>query len=164
MTPPSPHLHSIWTTPSAGGAPERRGSVLAIAGRGLSGDRYAAGVGSFSARDNGNAREVTLIAIEDVDGFARETSFRGSPGELRRNLVTSGLDLRELEGAVLAIGHVRLEIAGTCPPCGLLDRYLAIPARTSLRERGGMRARITVGGELVEGDPIQIERAPRRLP
>ena len=85
-------------------------------------------------------------------------------GDLRRNLVVSGLDLTALQGARLRIGEVLIEVTGTCPPCGHLDRLLGYDAQVLLHGRGGMRAGVLEGGELVAGAPITIERPPRRLP
>ena len=164
MSASEPSLHSIWVTPKALAEPRRIERAEAVAGRGLTGDRYADGRGSFSGHAPGRVRELSLIAFEDVRAFVDEVGRAVEPGALRRNLVTLGLDLRELSGALLAIGAVRIEITGSCPPCGLLDRQLGFDARGALRRRGGVRARIVTGGELVAGAAVVVERQGQRLP
>ena len=84
--------------------PARRpGGPTALAGRGLEGDRYAAGEGSFS-RWPGRGREVTLVAAEALAEAAAEFGVAVADGEHRRNLVVEGVPLDDLRGVPFAIG------------------------------------------------------------
>ena len=56
------------------------GSVRAVAGKGLEGDRYANGVGTFSGQA-GTGREVTLIEAEAIESLAREDDGGSLPGQ-----------------------------------------------------------------------------------
>lgn len=157
-------LHSIWIATASRVAMQSVATVSAIPGIGLAGDRYAAGVGTFSGRRGQNVRELSLIARESVEHLAAATGSELSPGAARRNLVTEGMDLQPLAGARLRIGQVEIECTSTCPPCGHLDRLLGMDTRVHLRKRGGLRARILVGGVLEAGMTVEVLQMPRPLP
>src|SRR4051794_5688983 len=59
---------AIYVTPEAEGTPLAVTEVEAVAGKGLLGDRYFLGTGSFSDMP-GTGRELTLIESEVVDDF-----------------------------------------------------------------------------------------------
>src|SRR5260370_41189717 len=73
-----------------------------IAGRGIEGDRYFKGIGTYSPKPD--VREVTLIEMEVLDALARgDPPFPGdkvelAPGDHRRNLTTLGVPLNHLVG------------------------------------------------------------------
>jgi hypothetical protein len=130
----------------------------AVAGRGLTGDRYEQGVGKFSWRFEvaAGARELSLIDATAVAECNARLGSELSPCDLRRNLVISGMDLEALGGATLAIGNVRLRVIGGCPPCGYLSRLLGIDAIHGLRHIGGVRAAIIESGLIKVGDEVQV--------
>src|SRR5207248_10179983 len=75
--------------------PTRRSSDLeAVAGRGLTGDRYYLSEGTFS-RKEGPDREVTLIESEALDALARDCEIPLAHAQARRNLVTRGVPLNQ---------------------------------------------------------------------
>ena len=62
------NVEAICIAPRASSEMQRLTSVEAIAGVGLQGDRYAAGVGFYSQRPTDpGAREVTLIEAETLE-------------------------------------------------------------------------------------------------
>lgn len=158
------HLTAIYIAATAGAQMCSKPQINAIAGRGLAGDRYELGVGTFSGRFEieAGARHVSLI---DATAVAECNARLGSQlidCDLRRNLVISGLNLDALHGAVLAIGDVQLRIIGGCPPCGYLSRLLGVDARNGLRHIGGVRASIIEGGLLTVGAVIGVSKLPSR--
>ncbi|QDU65524.1 MOSC domain protein [Planctomycetes bacterium Pla86] len=157
-------LESIWIAARATAQPRQVEIARAIPGRGLEGDRYANGAGTFTPVPNPNGRDLTLVTAEAVEHLRAASGRDLAPGDLRRNLVVSGLYLRALVGAHLRIGTVLVRVTGTCPPCAHLDRLLELDSLTLLRRRGGVRAAILEGGELRDGAAIRIERAPAVLP
>lgn len=157
-------LEEIWVAGEAGARLARVGRARALVGRGLEGDRYAAGAGTFSGSVRASTRDLSLIDADDVEAALAELGDDLVAGDLRRNLVLRGLPLRELTGARLRLGEVLIEVTGTCPPCGHLDRLLGRDAQGVLSERGGMRAGVLQGGWLEEGASVVLERPPRRLP
>jgi hypothetical protein len=68
--------------------------IEAMAGRGLAGDRYALGIGSYSKSKG--ARDVTLIEIEALWDFFHASGMDLHPSLTRRNIVTEGVRLSEL--------------------------------------------------------------------
>lgn len=157
-------LDSIWIAAAATERPHSVERVVALRGYGLEGGRYAAQAGTFSGGVRASTGDLSLVSAGAVADVQAAVAAELLPGDLRRNLVVSGIELTELHGARLRIGEVLVEITGTCPPCGHLDRLLELDAPALLSGRGGMRAGILEGGEVVAGASITIERAPRRLP
>src|SRR5215472_12402362 len=86
--------------------------VRAVAGRGLEGDRYFDGTGTFS--DGSVSKHLTLIESEAVAAAERDYKV-DLPGEQsRRNLLTSGIALNHLVGREFRIGDVRLRGIRLC--------------------------------------------------
>ena len=90
----------------AGELPHALPQVRVIPGRGLAGDRYAAGIGTFSERPG--KRDVTLIEAEVLENYRSETGKELSAAESRRNLLTRGVRLNELVGREFQVGGVRM--------------------------------------------------------
>ena len=71
-------------------------SVRAFTGRGLEGDRYGRGEGSYSRLARVAARHVSLIAREAIEAANEELVQRGlipfEMQETRRNIVVEGVD------------------------------------------------------------------------
>jgi MOSC domain-containing protein YiiM len=93
-------------------------------------------------------RQILLVDLETLD----ELSL--SPGIIRENITTEGLNVNGLEtGERLQVGKVLLEITVPCTPCGLMD--LVRPGlRREIRGRRGMLCRVVEGGILRRGDGI----------
>lgn len=153
-------LVGIFIAPERGAPPVARDAATAVVGRGLAGDRYYHGTGTFSARAGlfAGARELSLIdaaAVERCNARLRAAGAREvGAGDLRRNLVIAGLDLRAHRGRTLVIGAVHVVVRSTCPPCGYLGRRLGVDMRSALRGIGGVRAAVARGGRLAVGMPV----------
>lgn len=146
----------IFTAPEAGAPMVARDAARAVPGRGLAGDRYFKGEGSFS-RWPGPRREVTLIAEEALAEMAEQTGIALDPKESRRNVLTRGVPLNDLARVEFTVGPVRMRGMRQCQPCKRLVRLTdhdesLIPA---LVDRGGLRARILTEGVIHPGDPIR---------
>ncbi len=147
-------LVGIYTAAGRGAAMRARSRARVIEGRGLAGDRYAAGAGTYSAW-SGSGRAVTLIAREAVRALVDEGRVTLAEHETRRNLVTEGIDLPDLIGRAFRVGDVVLYGARPCPPCGYLERLLDRPGLwRALAERGGLRADVVRGGTVELGAAI----------
>ena len=157
---------ALFLAPSAGAPVVRVPEATALAGRGLDGDRYAAGEGSFS-RWPGKGRDVTLIAAEALRQAEAAFGVALSDGEHRRNLVVEGVPLDSLRGVPFRIGGVAFEGVRLCAPCKYLVRVTGQPrVFDALVRRGGLRAAVTTGGVLREGDAVTWDAADvgRRRP
>ncbi len=150
----SGRLVAIYTSEEAAGSMRARDEVRAVSGKGLDGDRYAFGAGTYSER-GGPGREVTLVAREDVAAANGDGVVVGEH-ETRRNLVTEGIELLGLVGRTFRIGEVVLRGVRSCPPCDHLEGLTRRGVRTALEHRGGLRADVVDGGTLRVGDPISV--------
>lgn len=120
--------------------------VLAVAGRGLAGDRYHAGAGTFSGR--GRGYELTLVQAEALDEL-------GLPWpDARRNVVTRGVALNGLVGRHFRIGEVECVGRRLAEPCAHLERLTRPGLMRPLVHRAGLRADILVGGTVRVGDAV----------
>jgi MOSC domain len=121
-------------------------SVVAIAGRGLDGDRYAAGRGTFSRP--GRGYELTLVEAETLDELTISWE------RARRNVVTRGVSLNPLAGRRFRIGEVECVGRRLCEPCAHLEKVSGAGLLRPLVHRGGLRADILVGGTIALGDEL----------
>jgi MOSC domain-containing protein YiiM len=146
---------SIFVSPEAG-APMRAVSeaVLEVS-RGIVGDRYFLGVGTFSKKLSGSPdSEVTLIESEQVDQFNLLEGLKLDYGSLRRNIVTRGIKLNELVGVRFRVGESVLEGLRLCEPCAHLATLVSEKVLPGLVHRSELRARIVSGGSVRPEDGV----------
>jgi MOSC domain-containing protein YiiM len=140
----------------AAGAPVRATeTVEAIAGVGLDGDRYAAGLGHYD--DARVSRDLTLVESEAIEALTREHGIELAPGETRRNITTRGIALNDLLGRRFFVGEVLCQGTRLCEPCQYLADLTGKPLLRALVHRGGLRADILDGGEIRRGDTVRLE-------
>jgi MOSC domain-containing protein YiiM len=147
-------VHSIHLAPDAESPVVAVNEVLAVPERGLEGDRYFHGRGSFS-RWPGEGRDVTFIELEVVEAILREHDVDLRDGRSRRNIVTSGGSLAELNGKTFRIGRAVVWGARECAPCRHLERLLSAELMESMKGRGGLRGNVRQGGVIRVGDVIE---------
>lgn len=153
-------LEAIVLRPARGMAAVSVDSALAVSGRGLEGDRSAAG----RHPPGGGKRQVTLFQCEHLPLLAAWTGHEHiDPTLLRRNLVVSGLNLlaaRSLfadQALRLLIGdEVELVVTGPCDPCSKMEAALGTGAYNALRGHGGLTARVLRGGRLQRHDAVRV--------
>jgi MOSC domain-containing protein YiiM len=132
--------------------------VVAVPGKGLEGDRYFLGRGSFS-RWPGAGRAISLIASEAIEAVRLERGIDLGDGRSRRNIVTEGIDLASLQGRKFRIGTALLKGVRECQPCMHLERLTGPGVFEALKGRGGWRAEVIEGGVITAGDRITIAEA-----
>lgn len=131
-------------------------TATALKGRGLSGDRYAAKVGTFTpGSDRLRGYDLTLIETEALDRLTLSDGSQLAAAEARRNLVTRGIDLNALVGREFTIGSVRAFGQRLCEPCVHLQRVTRPGVIAGLVHQGGLRADILTDGEIRLGDKIE---------
>jgi len=147
---------AVFLAAEGGGVPQETPEVQAVAGRGLQGDRYFAGVGTFDTPAHANEpnRHVTLIEAEAIDAARRDYDVALGLGEHRRNIVTRNVPLNHLVDREFTIGEVRLRGVKLCEPCAHMEGLSKPGARRALTHRGGLRAEILESGTIRAGDPI----------
>jgi MOSC domain-containing protein YiiM len=161
---PSGTVVEIWLTGTAARPMHRVTAVEAVAGRGLAGDRYALGGGTWAQYPE-LEKQVTLIDRDDVAAVAAETASDLTAGDTRRNIVTSGIDLASLVGQWFTVGDVLLFGMKRCPPCTHLERLTGVRLIKAMVDRGGINAAVFVGGPIRGGDvvrPVSDDEAARR--
>ena len=150
-------MSSVLSIHLATGAGEDLGEttrVKAVAGKGLEGDRYFDGTGSFSKKP-GSGRQVTLIEMEAIEALESESGVKIAPAEARRNIVTRGVALNHLVGRDFKIGECRMRGIRLCEPCSYLAGLTSEKVRVGLIHRGGLRADIVEGGIIRAGDAVE---------
>ena len=126
----------------------------ARAGRGLDGDRYAAGAGTFSPRGGHKpGYELTLVAAEVVEDLTTRDAYLDF-ASTRRNVLTRGLDVNALVGREFTIGDVRCRALRLAEPCAHLERLTGPGLLRPLIHRGGVRVDILTDGTIHTGAQI----------
>ena len=131
--------------------------IECVAGRGIRGDRF------YDYRDNYKG-QITFFSFEVFERLSRHFDLTTkSPGVLRRNLIVSGVDLKELIGEEFSIQGVRLRGTGHCKPCYWLDQAFAPGTEDFLEGNGGLRAEILSDGLIAVGNAQLVLAAPRLI-
>ena len=149
---PTGSIEAIYIAGTVGAPMQHVGVATLVAGSGIRGDR--------NFRELEHDEQITLIAVEEVARFNRETGLTIGAGDARRNLVTRGIALHELVGARFRVGATTLVGIELCEPCATLGKRLASPNVSAAQvvaafvHRAGLRARIVAGGRIAAGDPV----------
>lgn len=117
------------------------------AGRGVLGDHY---------RNPEGPRQVTLIQSENlaaVASYLRKDHV--DPSWVRRNIVTSGINLLALKGRRLRVGEAILEVTGECHPCSRMEENLGVGGYNAMRGIGGITARVLQSGLVRVEDSVE---------
>ena len=124
--------------------------IQLLPGKGVVGDRHF--------HENNDARcQVTLIESENIDYYNNKFKTNYSYIDFRRNVVTQGIQLKELVGKKLLIGNVEVQGHDLCRPCKHLEKTLK--GQDIIKEffrRGGLRCEIIKLGNVNLGDEIKV--------
>jgi MOSC domain-containing protein YiiM len=148
-------VHAIYVGPIRGQPLLAVPEVCAVVGKGLEGDRYFLGRGSLS-RWPGPGRQVTLIEHEALEAVRREHGIDLGGGLARRNIVTVGVALADLNGRKFRIGTTLFRAVIPCQPCAYLERKTQAGVFAALKGRGGLRAEVLEAGIIRVGDAIEF--------
>lgn len=142
-------VEAVAIAPGAEAAAVLVAEARAVAGRGLEGDRYFDGRGTFS---NAHARghDLTLVDAEVLDELGL------TPQQARRNLVTRDIDLDALVGRRFTVGAVECIGRRQCEPCAHLERQTRPGVIRDLAHRGGLRADVLSDGVIRTGDEVTL--------
>jgi MOSC domain-containing protein YiiM len=145
-------VEALLTAAHAQDAMRTHTGVELHAGRGIVGDRYFDGTGTFSASEK-HGQQLTLIEAEVLDAL-RHDGLHLTPADARRNVVTRGIDLNALVGQEFQIGTARCIGRRLCEPCSHLQRLTGAALLRPMVHRGGLRADILMSGVVHVGDAI----------
>lgn len=136
----------ILISPEAEAPMVRVDEARAVKGRGLAGDRYYDGNGTFSKP--GRGYELTLV---DAD-VLQDVGLTWEDG--RRNIVTRDIDLNALVGHRFTVGQVECIGRRLAEPCAHLESLARAGIMRPLVHRGGLRADILADGTVRVGDGV----------
>jgi MOSC domain-containing protein YiiM len=123
---------------------------------GLEGDHYRS--------RTSQARQVTLIQSEHLAAIAGYLGLPPlEPGRLRRNVVTSGINLLALKGRTFRLGTAVLLCTGECHPCSRMEAELGSGGYNAVRGHGGITGQILSAGRVRPGDAIARDDCPPGL-
>ncbi len=129
--------------------------VQAVKGKGLEGDRYFYGKGTFNKPQlSQDVREVSILPFESLAECNRRLESDLDFLDLRRNLIIKNFVPSLLEDKVFTIGTAKFRIVRTCPPCRYLSRLLDEDMMKGLKYIGGYRAIIVQSGMINVGDEV----------
>ena len=149
-------------------------SIRLLQGLGVEGDAHAGITVKHRSRvaadpTQPNLRQVHLIHTELFDELA-EKGFAVLPGDLGENIATSGIDLLALpQGTVLRLGaDAVVQVTGLRNPCsqieafqaGLLANVVGKADNGEIVRKAGIMSVVLAGGEVHEGDTIDVELPP----
>lgn len=113
--------------------------------------------GCIHARPGGK-RQILLVDSETLAAFGL------SPGILRENITTVGLNTAELKPEQrLVIGNAILEVTIPCEPCFRMDE-IRTGLRAALENRRGVLCRVIEGGQIATGDAIEVRDSAKAIP
>jgi MOSC domain-containing protein len=149
-------VEALLTAENAEATIRTHASVELQAGRGIVGDRYFQGTGTFSASEK-HGQQLTLIEGEVLDSLRNE-GLDLTPADARRNIVTRGIDLNALVGQEFKVGSARCIGRRLCEPCSHLQRLTGRALLRPMVHRGGLRADIVGSGTVQVGDAVDARR------
>lgn len=131
-------------------------AVKAVPGLGLEGDRNFLQASSQPADMHDPDKEVTLIEMECIEQFNSDYQMEYTSADIRRNIVTRGIRLNDLDGREFRVGEVRLKGHRLCEPCSYLAGRTTPKILEGLLHKAGLRAEILEGGTIRVGDTIEL--------
>ena len=156
-------ITGIYTAPAMGGFMMGHAKVALKAGKGIVGDRYYSETGKSRSTYKGQPDfELTLIESEVIESFNKESGNSFHESDFRRNLITKGVRLNDLEGQYFTINGISLYGVRLCEPCASLQRRLGVSILPELVGNGGLRAQVRGSGILSVGDNFSLDLVGRR--
>jgi hypothetical protein len=147
-------VEAIVIAPAAEAPMRRVRAAVAVSGRGLEGDRYVSGAGTFSNPAT-PGHDLTLIEAEQLEALRLASGHGLEPEDARRNVVTRGIDLNALVGRSFTVGEVRCFGQRLCEPCAHLEHMTEVGVLRGLVHRGGLRADVVSDGRIALGDEVR---------
>jgi len=125
-------------------------TIKALAGKGLLNDR--------KFMNNNNVKsQLTFIEIENINYVNKILVSKIPAINFRRNIITQGVNLNELNGKEFFVGSVKVKAHDLCRPCKYLQQSLN--QKNLMKElllKGGLRCEILNDGKISIGDIIKI--------
>src|SRR3984885_11083448 len=152
------HIH---VAPTASATMEEIAEAILVAGRGIEGDRYFLGTGTYSRLRKPDFREVTLFEMEVLDALLRNDPplqsgpIKIAPADHRRNLTVLGVPLNHLVGERFPVGDVVLLGGPFISPEKYLKSFSCLPVYLPVYIRSGLNCLFERGAVIRRGRPIE---------
>ncbi len=147
---------SLFTAPNGADKMISADHLSCVAGKGIEGDRYALGTGTYSKKPE-PGRQLTIIEIEELEALKDSADISCLPEQCRRNVISEGIRLNDLVGKIISIGTVELRVHRLCQPCGYLEGKLNKPGlKNALWNKGGVRCEILNNGKIMLMNNINL--------
>jgi len=128
-----------------------------VKGRGIVGDRYYKGTGSFNRPPlDQKVREITLLDYDTLEIVNKRLSSKLDFLDLRRNLVIKNFDITLIGEKNFTIGSSTFQIQRYAPPCRYLSRVLDEDIMRGLKYLGGYRMKIITSGKIKLADILKL--------
>ena len=137
-------IEAIHVGPEEGGPLHAVDSVVAVAGKGLEGDRH------YRERGAKAGQALTLVDAEQVADVGL------GEGETRRQLTVRGVDLNALVGKTFRVGEVECYGVELCEPCRHLESMTRPGLMKDMAHCAGINADILSDGVIRVGDAISV--------
>jgi MOSC domain-containing protein YiiM len=121
---------------------EAADEVQVKTGAGIEGDRYG-------------DKDITLFEAEAIEDLKTNTGIELKPNEIRRNVMTRGVELNDLLGHRIRVGEVEALVTELCHPCSHLQKLTRPGVLRGLVNRGGLNADVVAGGAIRVGDEVE---------
>ena len=149
------NIFDIFIADVAGEKMQSISTATLIAGKGIEGDRYFSGKGTFSEKLKGKPSvELSLIEKEEIDRFNNTQKQYNKYGDFRRNIITEGIRLNGYLGKEFKVGNVILKGIRLCEPCSHLAETVNSLVLPHIIGFCGLRAQIISGGLISQGGII----------
>ena len=152
------HIH---IAPTASATMEEVSEAILVASRGIEGDRYFLGTGTYSRVRKPDFREVTVFEMEVLDALLRNDPplqsgpIKIAPGDHRRNLTVLGPGQITLLESASAWAKSSSSAGGSISPGRYLEKLVGQPLYLPLYNRSGLNCVIEKAGVICRGDPIE---------
>jgi MOSC domain-containing protein YiiM len=130
---------------------ENRGTVKRDIGAGY----LRSGYGLVGDAHAGSDKQVSLLALEDIQRICAEKQIEAGPGDFAENITTSGIDLVSLSvGTRLKVGEAVIEVTRIGKEKHLVHTY-KYKGVSILPQRGAF-ASVEKSGKVRTGDRITL--------
>lgn len=129
------------------------GSLTFVEGKGIEEDcRYFGRVNRAGERSR---RQVSLIEREQIAEHAATLGLQSiSPGAVRANIETTGVNLQDFVGQQIAVGDAVLFVYQPRTPCQKMDRICQGLRQLMENARQGVMAEVVKSGVVRVGDSV----------
>ena len=122
--------------------------------------RVVAGRGIVGNANQGGKRQVTIVSNKHWGEVTAPLGDIPDPRLRRANLLVSDIDFNDARGRILKIGSVRIRIHGETRPCEQMEAAVTgLQKAMSVPWGGGAFGEILDDGEIIVGDPVELETA-----